>query len=100
VAFVRNDDLALVVLGALVVVVACSAEGRNSYADTEVAELRLHRSAEAWAPVALPEVLVTVLSADGARLPWHRDASALFAVAAACVPKHQKHLMQSHAEIF
>jgi hypothetical protein len=77
-----NDDLALVVLGALVVVVACSAEGRNSYADTEVAELRLHRSAEAWAPVALPEVLVTVLSADGARLPWHRDESALFAVAA------------------
>jgi hypothetical protein len=56
VAFVRNDDLALIILCALVSVVAWSTKGWNSYADTNVAKLRLHCSAKAWTPVAHPEV--------------------------------------------
>jgi hypothetical protein len=92
-AFVRNDDFAPVFLGALVVVVAFSTKGWNSYADTKVAELRLHCLAEPWALVALPEIIVTFQAADGEVIHWRRDASALITVATASAPKHQNHVM-------
>jgi hypothetical protein len=97
---VRNDNLALVILGALVVVVAWSTEGWKSYADTKVAKLRLHCLAEAWAHVALAEVVVAVLAAEGAFFTWHGDASALVTIATASAHTRHIHFMQSWAPVF
>jgi hypothetical protein len=94
-AIVRDDDLALVIFCALVEVNACSAKDWDAYADTEVSHLRFNRSAEAWAPVALIKVVVTVLSADGAGLFWGRDASARIAIATAQAPEHWLHYIPS-----
>jgi hypothetical protein len=82
-AVVSNDDLAAVIPGALVDVVAFIPGGRTSYTDPKVTELRLHCHAEPWSGVALPEVIVTCQAADGAILLWRREASALDAVATA-----------------
>jgi hypothetical protein len=86
-AIVCNGNLALVILGALVIVIACGPESWDAYADTEDSKLRLDCSAEAWALVAAPKVVVTVLAAEGAGLFWRRDASALIAVATAHAPE-------------
>jgi hypothetical protein len=82
-AIISNDDLALVINGTPIKVVAWNTEGWKAYADTEGAELRGHRLAEPWARVALSKVVVTVLTAEGAILLWRRDASALVTVATA-----------------
>jgi hypothetical protein len=87
-AVVRYDDLAPVILGAHIVVIACGTEGWGAHADTKLSKLRLHCPTEAWARVAAPKVVVTVLAADGARLTWLSHASALIPVAAAHTPQH------------
>jgi hypothetical protein len=94
-AVVCDSNLAPVILGADVVVVASSTERWDAYTDTEGSKLRLHRSAESWAPVALSEVVVTILSTDGASLFWRRDASTFIAVATAQATQHH-HFLISH----
>jgi hypothetical protein len=70
-----DDNLAPIILGALAVVVACSTEGGNAYADTEISVFRLHCSAEAWALVAFPEVEVAIFAASNAGLAWLWNAT-------------------------
>jgi hypothetical protein len=62
---VREDNLALVILGALVVVVAWSTEGWNAHTDAKVSEFRINLRAVAWALVAHSEVEVTVFLTAG-----------------------------------
>jgi hypothetical protein len=90
-----HDDLALVILGAHIIVIAGGTERGDAYADTKVSKLRLHCPAEAWALVATPKVVVTVLSTDGAGLPWLSHASALIPVATAQAPQHYARTMSA-----
>jgi hypothetical protein len=87
-AVVCDGNLALVILGALVIVVAWGAKGWDAYADTEGSKLRLDGPAEAWALVAAPKVVVTVLSAGCASLAWLRHASLRITVATAHATQH------------
>jgi hypothetical protein len=80
---VCEDNLTLVVLGALVEVVACSTERWNAYTEAKVEKFRLNDRAEAWALIAHPKVEVTVLTAGCANLARRRDAKPLITVATA-----------------
>jgi hypothetical protein len=69
-AIICDDDLTLVILGTRVKVITCSAKGRDANANTKFPELRLHCLAEAWAPVALSKIEVTVYATGVACLTW------------------------------
>jgi hypothetical protein len=95
-AVVCDGNLALVILGALVIVVAWGAEGWDAYADTKGSKLRLDRPAEAWALVAAPKVVVSVLSTCGAGLEWLWHASEGITVASAQATQHNASTMSAY----
>jgi hypothetical protein len=80
---VCEDNLARVILGARVEVVAWGTKGWNAYTHAKVPKFTLNFHAVAWGLVALPKVVITVLTAGCAELAWRRDAAALITVATA-----------------
>jgi hypothetical protein len=86
-AIVTADNLALVIRGTLVEVVAWFTGKWNALADTKIPQIRLHYLAESWALVTLSKVVVLVvkevLSAGCASFTWLRNAEALIGVATA-----------------
>jgi hypothetical protein len=80
---VCKDNLALVILGARVQVVAWSTEGWNANTEAKWPNFRLNFHAVAWALVAHTKVEVTVLATGCAKVAWRGDAAKLLSSASA-----------------
>jgi hypothetical protein len=69
-AIICDDNLALVLDGALIKVIAWCAKGWDAKAETKASEFRVHCYAEAWTLVALSKVEVTIFPTRDAGLTW------------------------------
>jgi hypothetical protein len=90
--FVREDNLARVILGATVQVVACSTKiDWNAHTHAKGSIIRVHFLADTWALVAHSKVEVIVLATRCSIIARARDAAALIAIATA---RYQGFLMK------